>query len=124
VSSSALVVGRRRPELILITVKFPIREDRTEQWHELSAFDASAVSAEPGCVFFEFSRSVAEPGTFVCIEGFRDAAAGQEHMGHDHVARFMAEMPDIVAAQPQIIDVDAAEAEGFVPMGEIQPRGT
>ena len=43
-------------------------------------------------------------------------------MGQAHVARFMAEMPDIVSAQPQIIYVDAEEVSGFGPMGEITPR--
>ena len=108
--------------MILITVKFPIREDRLQEWHDLSSSYAEAVSAEPGCVFFEFSRSVAEPNTFVAIEGFRDADAGAEHMSQDHVARFMSEMPDIVSAHPQIIYVDAPGVEGFVPMGEIEPR--
>lgn len=108
--------------MILITVKFPIREDRLEQWDELSRFYATAVNEEPGCVFFEFSRSLTEPNTFVCIEGFRDSAAGGEHMAQEHVARFMAEMPDIVSAQPQIIFVDAEEVTGFGPMGEISPR--
>lgn len=108
--------------MILITVKFPIREDRLEQWDELSAFYARAVNDEPGCVFFEFSRSLTEPNTFVCIEGFRDSAAGGEHMAQEHVARFMAEMPDIVSAQPQVIFVDAEEVTGFGPMGEISPR--
>ena len=108
--------------MILITVKFPIREDKLEEWHDLSAYYAEAVNAEPGCVFFEFSRSVAEPNTFVCIEGFLDSDAGAEHMRQDHVARFMAEMPDIVSAQPQIIYVEAPQVEGFAPMGEIEPR--
>ena len=84
--------------MILITVKFPIRPDRMTQWEALSADYAAAVSAEPGCVFFEFSRSVADPNEFVCIEGFRDQAAGEEHMRQAHVTRFMAEMPDIVSA--------------------------
>ena len=110
--------------MILITVKFPIREDRLEEWAELSAAYAQAVTAEPGCAFFEFSRSLTEPNTFVCIEGFRDAAAGGEHMAQDHVTDFMARMPDIVAAQPQIIYVDADEVTGFGPMGEIVPRGS
>ena len=115
-------VPRQEQALILITVKFPIREDRLEQWRELSSAYASAVGAEPGCEFFEFSQSLTEPLTYVCIEGFRDAAAGQEHMAQEHVARFMAEMPDIVSAQPQIIYVDAEEVTGFGPMGEIAPR--
>ncbi|GAB95462.1 quinol monooxygenase YgiN [Kineosphaera limosa] len=108
--------------MILIIVKFPIRSDRMEQWRELSDYYATSVNAEPGCEFFEFSESVLEPGTFVCIEGFRDDAAGKEHMAQQHVERFMSEMPDIVAAQPQIIYVDAEEVTGFAPMGEIQPR--
>lgn len=108
--------------MILITVKFPIREDRLDQWRELSAFYAEAVNEEPGCVFFEFAQSLIEPHTYVCIEGFRDSAAGGEHMAQPHVARFMAEMPDIVSAQPQIIYVDAEEVAGFGPMGEIKPR--
>ena len=108
--------------MILITVKFPIREDRLDAWRELSRSYAEAVTAEPGNVFFEFSESVLEPNTFVCIEGFRDGAAGEEHMRQPHVTRFMDEMPDIVSAQPQIIYVDADEVSGFGPMGEIQPR--
>lgn len=108
--------------MILITVKFPIRQDRLEEWHELSAYYAKAVNEEPGCEFFEFSQSLTEPNTFLCIEGFRDSAAGREHMAQGHVARFMAEMPDIVSAQPQIIYVDAEEVAGFGPMGEISPR--
>ena len=108
--------------MILITVKFPIREDRLDAWSELSSSYAQAVNAEPGCVFFEFSRSLTEPHTFVGIEGFRDSAAGGEHMAQPHVARFMAQMPDIVSARPQIIYVDAPEVTGFGPMGEISPR--
>ena len=109
--------------VILIVVKFPIRPDRQSEWEQLSAFYAKAVNAEPGCVFFEFSRSVEDPQTYVCIEGFADGTAGQEHMKQDHVARFMAEMPDIVSAQPQIIYIDAQDVRGFGPMGEITPRG-
>ena len=108
--------------MILITVKFPIRADKQREWDELSAFYAAAVNAEPGCVFFEFARSVQDPQTYVCIEGFRDAAAGAEHMNQDHVTRFMAAMPDIVSAQPQLIYVEADGVTGFGPMGEISPR--
>jgi quinol monooxygenase YgiN len=108
--------------MILITVKFPIREDRLQEWEDLSSYYSEAVNAEAGCIFFEFFRSVAEPNTFVAIEGFRDSEAGAEHMRQDHVARFMSEMPDIVSAQPQIIYVDAPQVEGFTTMAEIKPR--
>jgi quinol monooxygenase YgiN len=108
--------------MILITVKFPIRPDKMDEWRQLSASYAAAVNAEPGCEFFEFSQSVDHPNTFVCIEGFTDSAAGQAHMQQAHVARFMSEMPDIVSARPKIIYVDAEEVLGFADMGEIAPR--
>jgi len=56
------------------------------------------------------------------IEGFRDAAAGSGHVQTQAFEDFVEKAPDIVAAQPQIIYVDAPDVPGFGPMGEIQPR--
>lgn len=106
----------------MIVVKFPIRPDKQAEWAELSDYYAKAVNNEPGCVFFEFSRSLNDENEYVTIEGFADDAAGKEHMRQEHVSRFMGEMPDIVSAQPKIIYIDADEVEGFVDMGEIKPR--
>src|SRR5215211_855656 len=109
--------------MILIVVKFPVRPERAGEWSTLAGDYARAVQAEEGNVFFEFSRSVDEPDTFVCIEGFRDAAAGQAHVATDHAKRFFDQAPELVARQPEIIYVDSPDVSGFVPMGEIQPRG-
>ena len=103
-------------------VKFPIRPEKTDEWLELADFYSRAVQAEPGNHFFQFSRSLEDQNEYVCIEGFADAAAGQQHMKQDHVARFVNTMPDLVSARPKIIYVDAEEVEGFVEMGEIAPR--
>ena len=103
-------------------VRFPIRPEKTDEWLELADFYTRAVQAEPGNHFFQFSRSLEDENEYVCIEGFADAAAGQQHMKQDHVARFMSTMPDLVSARPKIIYVDAEEVEGFVEMGEIAPR--
>jgi quinol monooxygenase YgiN len=108
--------------VILIMVKFPIRPEKTDEWLELADFYTRAVQAEPGNHFFQFSRSLEDENEYVCIEGFADGAAGQQHMKQDHVARFMSTMPDLVSARPKIIYVDADEVEGFVEMGEIAPR--
>jgi quinol monooxygenase YgiN len=108
--------------MILIVVKFPIRPDKNAEWLELADYYAKAVNAEPGCVFFEFSRSLDDENEYVTVEGFQDDAAGKEHMKQPHVDRFVSTMPDIVSARPKIIYVDAEEIEGFVDMGEITPR--
>jgi quinol monooxygenase YgiN len=108
--------------MILIVVSFPVRPERTDEWTQLATDYARAVQAEEGSLFFEWSRSLEEPDTYVCVEGFRDAAAGQAHTGTEHFRRFVDEAPDLVARQPKIIYVDAPEVAGWGPMGEIQPR--
>jgi quinol monooxygenase YgiN len=108
--------------VILIVVTFPVRPERAEEWSELAADYARAVQAEEGNLFFEWSRSIDEPDTFVCVEGFRDSDAGAAHVGTQAFRNFVERAPDLVAAQPQIIYVDAPGVSGWGPMGEIQPR--
>jgi quinol monooxygenase YgiN len=108
--------------MILINVKFPIRPERVEEFLELARQYRADVTAEPGNVYFEWSRDIDDPTTFVAVECFRDADAGGAHMGTQHVARFMATAPDFVAAQPSIVYVDSPDISGWGPMGEIQPR--
>jgi quinol monooxygenase YgiN len=109
--------------VILIVVKFPVRPERAEEWAALAADYARAVNSEEGSLFFEWSRSVAEPDTWICVEGFRDADAGGAHVGTQAFKDFVEQAPDLVSAQPQIIYVDAPAVPGWGPMGEIQPRG-
>lgn len=108
--------------MILITVKFPIRPEKTEEWLKIANDYATAVRAEEGNRFFEFSRSLDDEHEYVCIEGFADGDAGAAHMQTSHVSHFMSTMPDIVSRQPKIIYIDAPQVEGFVDMGEIKPR--
>jgi quinol monooxygenase YgiN len=108
--------------MILINVKFPIRPEKLDEWTSLARGYAEAVEAEKGCLFFEWSRSLDDPTVFVAVEGFRDGAAGAAHVGTAHFAEMIAKGPDLVAAQPSIIYIDAPQVEGWGPMGEIQPR--
>jgi quinol monooxygenase YgiN len=108
--------------VILIVVKFPVRPERADEWQSVAADYARAVNAEEGSLFFEWSRSLDDPDTFVCVEGFRDADAGASHVGTDAFRKFVDAAPDLVAAQPQIIYVDAPDVAGWGPMGEISPR--
>ncbi len=108
--------------MILIVVKFPVRPERTDEWTTLARDYAAAVNQEEGSLFFEWSKSLDEPNTFVCVEGFRDADAGAAHTRTPHFDRFVSEAPDLVAAQPQIMYVDSPDLAGWGPMGEIQPR--
>lgn len=107
--------------MIFIVVKFPVLPDRSEDWLSLVADFTTAVRAEPGNVFFEWSRSVEDPNTFVLCEGFRDAEAGAVHVQSDHFKAAMAWMPDVVSATPQIINVEVGQ-DNWGEMGEVKPR--
>jgi len=109
--------------MILIVIKIPIRPDKADEWLKLATWYAEQVRSEDGNEFFEFSRSIDNPDEYVCVEGFRDDAAGQQHMSQSYVGQFVDKAADCVSARPQIIYVDAEEVTGFVEMGEISPRG-
>ena len=98
--------------MILIVVKMPVRPEREDEWSALAADYARAVNAEEGSLFFEWSRSLDDPDTFVCVEGFRDADAGGAHVQTQAFKDFVEKAPDLVAAQPQIIYVDAPDVSG------------
>ena len=66
--------------MIYITVKFTIRPEKADQFMDEAAGYTAATRAEEGNIFFEWSRSLDEPGTFVLLEAFRDAAAGSAHV--------------------------------------------
>jgi quinol monooxygenase YgiN len=108
--------------MILINVVFPIRPEKVDEFLALATAYAEAVEAEEGCLFFQWSRRLDDPNLFVAVEGFRDAAAGGAHVGTPHFAELIERGPDLVAEQPQIIYIDAPEADGWGPMGEISPR--
>ncbi len=107
--------------MIFIVVKFPVRPEYSEEW--LSRVDefTQATRAEPGNIFFEWSRSVTDPNEFVLVEAFRDDQAGAEHVNSAHFTKAMSWMPDLVADTPKIINV-RAEGDGWGTMAEVRPR--
>jgi quinol monooxygenase YgiN len=112
---------RRNVKVIFIVVKFPVLPDRSDEWLSLVADFTKSTRAEPGNVFFEWSRSVEDPNVFVLVEAFRDSAAGAAHVNSDHFKAAMAWMPDAVSETPQIVNVEVP-GEGWARMAEVQPR--
>jgi quinol monooxygenase YgiN len=107
--------------MIFIVVKFSVRPEVAEQWLSRVAPFTSATRAEPGNVFFEWSRSVEKPNQFVLLEAFRDRAAGAAHVHSEHFKTAMAWMPDMIAATPEIIHVEVP-GDSWSTMAELQPR--
>jgi quinol monooxygenase YgiN len=107
--------------MIFIAVKFTIKPEYADSWLDRVSEFTEATRAEPGNIFFEWSRSVDDPNQFVVVEAFQDGAA-EAHVTADHFKTFVEWAPDVVATTPDIVSVQGVPGEGWSKMGEISPR--
>jgi len=103
--------------MIFIVVKFKTKPEWTERWLDLVAGFTEATRAEPGNLWFDWSRSVDEPNEFVLVEAFKDDAAG-DHVNSEHFKKAMADMPQALAGTPRIVSRQL-DGEGWDLMGEL-----
>ena len=108
--------------MMLVVVKSTIRPERIEEWLSRTDEFAKATRAEPGNIFFEWSRSVDNPNQFVFVEAFQDDAA-ETHLNSDHFRAAMAYMPDFVEEAPGIINIQNVPGDGWGQADETGPRG-
>ena len=104
--------------MIFICVKWKVKPEHADNWVELTRDFTEATRAEPGNLFFEWSRSVEDPNEFVLVEGFKDDA-GEAHVNSPHFAAGLEAMREALAATPKIISRQI-EGEGWNEMGELQ----
>ena len=91
--------------MIFITAKFQVRAEHVEDWPEISRTFTDATRAEPGCLWFDWSRNIDDPHESVLVEAFRDADAGAAHVQSDHFRAAQAQLPQYLAATPKIVSV-------------------
>lgn len=105
--------------MIFIVAKFRVRPEHAENWPEISRAFTEATRAEPGCLWFDWSRALDEPTEYVLVEAFRDGAAGSEHVRSAHFAAATAELPRYLASTPQIVNVEI-DQQGWSELGELR----
>jgi quinol monooxygenase YgiN len=105
--------------VIFIVVRFTVRPEHADGWLDLVADFTAATRAEPGNVFFDWSRSVDDPNVYVLTEAFRDDAA-EAHVTSEHFRKAMSELPKAIATTPQIINVTIPQ-DGWSEMAELKP---
>ncbi|WP_380166923.1 putative quinol monooxygenase [Jannaschia sp. R86511] len=108
--------------MIFITAKFPVKPEHADNWPELSRPFTEATRAEPGCLWFEWSRSLDDPTVYVLVEAFRDGDAGGAHVKSEHFATATAELPAYLARTPDIVS-QSVEADGWSELGEMRVEG-
>ncbi|MCE7003957.1 antibiotic biosynthesis monooxygenase [Kibdelosporangium philippinense] len=90
--------------MIFITAKFLIKPEYADQWPELSKDFTEATRAEPGCKWFDWSRSVDNPNEYVIVEAFEDDDAGVAHVTSDHFKAAQQNFPQYLAETPRIVN--------------------
>jgi quinol monooxygenase YgiN len=108
--------------MIFIVVKMQVRPEHADNWPALMADFTTATRAEPGNVSFDWSRSLEDPNLYVLVEAFRDGDAGAAHVNSDHFKGAMAELPQLLAEVPEIVNVEIPD--GWSRMSEVQVDGS
>ncbi len=90
--------------MIFIAAKWRIKPEDADRWPEIAREFTEATRAEPGCLFFDWSRSLDDPNEYVLVEAFRDDAAGGEHVQSDHFKKARETLPPHLAETPRIVN--------------------
>ena len=105
--------------MIFIVVKFPVKPEFVDTWIEKVTPFTEATRAEPGNLWFEWSRSLENPNTFVLCEAFADDGAAA-HVGSTHFKEGLDTMRPMVSRTPDIVSTSIEGQNGWSAMGELQ----
>jgi quinol monooxygenase YgiN len=104
--------------MIFITAKLRVRPEDAERCPEISRAFTEATRAEPGCMWFDWSRSLDDPTEYVLVEAFRDAEAGGAHVTSEHFRTAQATFPSHLAATPKIVNMTVPQ-DDWSELGEL-----
>lgn len=105
--------------MYFIVVKFPVKPESTETFMERVAPFTEGTRAEPGNLWFEWSRSVEDPNEFVLVEAFLDDDAAGAHVSSDHFKAGLDAIRPVLTATPKIVS-RKVDGSGWDSMGELQ----
>ncbi|MGW0184708.1 putative quinol monooxygenase [Streptomyces sp. NPDC003362] len=91
--------------MIFITAKFRVLPADADRWPEIAAEFTEATRREPGCLWFEWSRSVSDPTEYVLVEAFRDDEAGAAHVQSAHFRAAQETLPPHLVETPRIVNM-------------------
>jgi quinol monooxygenase YgiN len=104
--------------LIFITAKFRVRPEHADAWPEISREFTEATRGEPGCLWFDWSRSVEDPTEYVLVEAFRDDEAGGAHVQSPHFQKATSELPAYLQETPRIVNFSVPQ-DDWSELGEM-----
>ncbi|MET7396604.1 putative quinol monooxygenase [Dactylosporangium sp. NPDC005572] len=103
--------------MIFITVKFRVRPEHADAWPSITAAFTAATRAEPGNLWFDWSRSLDDPDEYVLVEAFRDDA-GEAHVTSEHFKEAQRTLPQYLVETPRIVNVTVPQ-DDWSQLGEM-----
>jgi len=104
--------------VIFITAKFRVLPEHADSWADITQEFTEATRAEPGNMWFDWSRSLDDPTEYVLVEAFRDGDAGAAHVGSGHFAQAQKTLPGYLVATPKIVNATLPQ-DDWSPLGEL-----
>jgi len=104
--------------MIFITAKFKIKPEFANEWPKIADEFTRATRSEPGCLWFDWSRSLEDPNEYVLVEAFRDGDAGGAHVQSVHFKNAQQTLPPHLAATPRIVNMEIPQDDWSL-LGEL-----
>ncbi|MBB2890111.1 putative quinol monooxygenase [Flexivirga oryzae] len=104
--------------MIFITAKFKVKPEDADDWPDIAREFTSATRAEPGCLWFDWSRSLDDSTEYVLVEAFRDGDAGGAHVNSDHFKAAQRDLPPYLVETPRIVNFEV-EGTDWSRLGEL-----
>ncbi|MEV6304747.1 putative quinol monooxygenase [Actinoplanes sp. NPDC051861] len=105
--------------MIFITAKFLIKPEHADDWPAIAGPFTAATRAEPGCLWFDWSRSLDNDQEYVLVEAFRDGDAGAAHVGSAHFKQAQQDLPQYLTATPRIVS-QSLDQDDWSELGEMK----
>jgi quinol monooxygenase YgiN len=105
--------------MIFITAMFQVKPESADRWPEISREFTQATRDEPGCLWFDWSRSIDDPARYVIVEAFRDDDAGAAHVQSEHFATARRTLPPHLVETPRIVNM-AIPQDDWSRLGEFE----
>jgi len=109
--------------MIFIAAKFRVLPDYADEWPKISNEFTQATRSEPGCLWFDWSRSVEDPNEYVLVEAFRDGDAAAAHVQSQHFEAARQTLPAHLAETPRIVNMTIPQ-DDWSELGELAVRAT
>ena len=95
--------------MIVLHATFPIDPERREDALDLADHLVEQSNREDGVIDYRAAVDVQDANRIRFFEQYEDAAAVEAHEESDHFQRFEAELPDLLAGEPEVLRFEVSD---------------